>query len=154
MITEDRQVLYHEIEKLLQANSFTDQCNGISKIPDYLCCGAPNPDIVNIIYLKLSELFRRPQTNNYFRAILLTVIEQITPSTLKYVTTTQSLEFIRRVSHVLSSTDPTARTLTIRLLGIIAQISVDKTNVRHFIRQAIMSGERCSKIYFNLKYLS
>ena len=127
-----------QIDSHLRNPDFTVQCLGLSKIPKLLNSN-PNPDLVNSVYLKLAEYFRKDQSSNYLRTVIIRVIKETAPSNIHQMINYQDIEFINRISFVMNSNDPTKRTLTIRLLGICAVISVNKTNVKHYVRQSILS---------------
>jgi len=88
--------------------------------------------IVNSAFAKLSQYWQT--SNNSLRISLLTVFERSNYILCKAGNT---IEGLRLISLVLESNDPIARSLTLRLLGHLAQIASDRKELYHVIEATL-----------------
>ena len=131
-----------EICAQLRSPDFTLQCLAVSKIPEFLS-NHPNPDEIKTIFRLLAERFCAKDITNYFRSVIVRITEEISQKYICHITNNEDQDkIIYDVNYINSSGDPTARTLAIKMLGALVSIAVDKNNVKHNVRRALLSKDR------------
>ena len=123
------QVLYS-----LRSRTFSDQCENIVKLPtvfeEY-----PFPILVDATFLKLGDIFRECN-NNFIRFCILKVML----STVNHHHKISGKEILLRpVLSVTYSNDPVARSITLRVLGVLSSLYAEKRNVLHAIIRGLES---------------
>merc|ERR1712157_264365 len=126
---------------LRPGNDFISQCQAASKIPEYLMYH-PRSDEIKATFRLLAERFQS-EDNNYLRSIIMRIIQEISPKYIHQITQIEDQEIIiYNLNFVVShSGDSAARTIALKTLGAIADIAVDKNDVRHSIRQRLLSKD-------------
>ncbi|KAJ3395711.1 Integrator complex subunit 7, partial [Lobulomyces angularis] len=90
--------------------------------------------LINSAFSKLAEYWRT--SNNFTRESLLIVFKNVLSH---FKNTTNYAEQLRSVGLVLESNDPVARSLTLRLLGYLHEISSDRIEIYHLIHEYLDS---------------
>ncbi|KAI8086512.1 uncharacterized protein BX664DRAFT_366039 [Halteromyces radiatus] len=96
----------------------------------------PYPMILNAAILKLADWFHHG--NNVVRMHIYKVLEGVSKDHFTKIINVD--ETMRRIIPVLGSNDPTARALTLRVLGCMAIIFKDSLDVQHGLLQGIQKS--------------
>lgn len=131
----DANALLADLDKGLRSARPGEQAEAIVRFP-WLFERYPFPILVNAGCLKLADLFR--SGSNFSRVLILRVIRQSSKHLDKI---SNSDEFIKRLFSVSYSNDPIARALTLRTLGGIATIALDRKNIHQCIRDSLDSTD-------------
>jgi integrator complex subunit 7 len=107
-----------ELIELDQKVRGTDWEQKVSSLLSFTSLFNRNHLLVPTGFLKLSEYYI--QSKNQFRIFILKVFEE--SSQFQHHLKTKEI-FLSRINSVLESNDPIARSLTIRLLGVLGQVS-------------------------------
>lgn len=134
-ISLDANSLLSDLDKGLRSVRPGEQAEAIVRFP-WLFERYPFPILVNSGCLKLADLFRTG--SNFSRVLILRVIKQSSKHLDKISIPD---EFIKRLFPVSYSNDPIARALTLRLLGAIAPIALDRKNIHQYIRDSLDSTD-------------
>lgn len=111
-----------KLDKGLKSSVVSLQIESVIQLSD-LMKSNPLPMIVNSAYLKLADLFKSCE-NNFTRSFIVKAIQNVKTDNLGNVD-----EFLGRITSVLNSNDPVARSHTLRILGDCAILLVEKTDV-------------------------
>lgn len=134
-IALDANVLLSDLDKGLRSPRPGEQAEAIVRFP-WLFERFPFPILVNAGCSKLADLFRNG--SNFSRVLILRVIRQSSKHLDKI---SNSDDFIKRLFSVCYSNDPIARALTLRTLGAIASIALDRKNIHQCIRDSLDSTD-------------
>ncbi|KAI8909435.1 hypothetical protein DFJ77DRAFT_513134 [Powellomyces hirtus] len=96
----------------------------------------PSPENVTLGFLKLADYWRT--STNVIRQYIFKVIKHSEHALVKI---TSAEEVSRRISMILTSNDPVARALTLRVIGYMSVIVVDNIEVHHGVRLLLDSKE-------------
>ncbi|CAH8475640.1 unnamed protein product [Schistosoma turkestanicum] len=130
---KDANVLLMELNKGLQSTNIGIQCKTIAQFPSVLE-KYPFPVVINSILLKITQIFCNG--NNYLR---LCILRACTECRTHFKKLTVCEDIIRKLLPFTESNDPTVRALTLRLFGILHEITRDHLGVHHAILKQIES---------------
>ncbi|CAH8505016.1 unnamed protein product [Schistosoma rodhaini] len=130
---KDANVLIMELNKGFQSTNLGIQCKTIAQFPSVLE-KYPFPVVINSILLKITQIFC--DGNNYLR---LCILRACTECRTHFKKLTVCEDIIRKLLPFTESNDPTVRALTLRLFGILNEITRDHLGVHHAILKQIES---------------
>ncbi|CAH8500912.1 unnamed protein product [Schistosoma bovis] len=130
---KDANVLIMELNKGFQSTNLGIQCKTIAQFPSVLE-KYPFPVVINSILLKITQIFC--DGNNYLR---LCILRACTECRAHFKKLTVCEDIIRKLLPFTESNDPTVRALTLRLFGILNEITRDHLGVHHAILKQIES---------------
>ncbi|XP_018650450.1 hypothetical protein Smp_124700 [Schistosoma mansoni] len=116
-----------------QSTNLGIQCKTIAQFPSVLE-KYPFPVVINSILLKITQIFC--DGNNYLR---LCILRACTECRTHFKKLTVCEDIIRKLLPFTESNDPTVRALTLRLFGILNEITRDHLGVHHAILKQIES---------------
>nr|CAG4717347.1 unnamed protein product [Naegleria fowleri] len=122
------------LKKGLHSSVVAQQIQSVVRFTD-LITEYPLPIIANSTLLKLADVFR-DCNNNFVRYWIVSVFEEVKGELLKVL---NQEELIRRISAVLGSNDPIARSLALRMFGHMAEILSDRTDLHHLIEKNLLT---------------
>ncbi|CAH8502633.1 unnamed protein product [Heterobilharzia americana] len=130
---KDANVLIMELNKGFQSTNIGIQCKTIAQFPSVLE-KYPFPVVINSILLKITQIFCNG--NNYLR---LCILRACTECRIHFKKLTVCEDIIRKLLPFTESNDPTVRALTLRLFGILHEITREHLGVHHAILKQIES---------------
>ena len=122
------------LKKGLHSSAIAQQIQSVVRFTD-LITEYPLPIIANSALLKLADVFR-DCNNNFVRYWIVSVFEEVKGELLKVL---NQDELIRRISAVLASNDPIARSLALRMFGQMADILSERTDLHHHIEKNLLT---------------
>nr|CAH8840086.1 unnamed protein product [Trichobilharzia regenti] len=130
---KDANVLIMELNKGFQSTNLGIQCKTIAQFPSVLE-KYPFPVVINSILLKITQIFC--DGNNHVRLCILRACAECRTHFKKL---TVCEDIIRKLLPFTESNDPTVRALTLRLFGILDEITREHLGVHHAILKQIES---------------
>ena len=125
-----------ELDNGLRSSNIGLQSESIVRFPG-LFIQYPFPILINSASLKLADIYRT-YPNNFVKFNILRVFER-SKRFLPQITNMD--EFVKRISVVLHSNDPLARSLTLRLLGTLSSVIPERKHIHSSIRNALESHD-------------
>ncbi|KAL0482681.1 integrator complex subunit 7 [Acrasis kona] len=128
------------LDKGIRSGIVSQQCESIVRFSE-LIKKYPLPIVANTALLKLAEVFHASD-NNFVRYWIVNVFEEVKLELPKVL---NKNEMIKKTSVVLSSNDPIARALTLRLLSHMSSILSERTDVHHKIETCLLTSTDASE---------